>query len=63
MGNYQGKPLIGYVIAVIVVWILILIITRFVASTDRFKIVLVFACGFMIGMLAMYIAVHIYKWR
>jgi len=62
MGNEQGKPLMGYVIAVIVVWILILIITRFVAGPDRFKTMLVFAGGFMMGMLAMYIAVHIYKW-
>ena len=63
MENDQGKPLIGYVIAVIVVWLLILIITRFVASPNRFKITLAFAGGFMIGMLAMYMAVHIYKWK
>jgi hypothetical protein len=63
MGNDQGKPLIGYVIAVIVVWIIVLCITWFVGTPGRFKTILVFAGGFMLGMLAMYVAVHIYKWK
>jgi len=50
-----------YIIAVVLVWVLILIIVRFFGSSERFKTMLIFCAGFLIGMLAMWIAVHVYK--
>jgi hypothetical protein len=59
----QGKPLIGYVIAVVIVWILILCATWFLGGPAKFKAMAIFSLGFMAGMLAMYIAVHVYSWK
>lgn len=56
------RPLYGYVIAVLIVWMLILIGMRLWAP-DRFRTFAIFCAGFFIGMLAMYIAVHIYRWH
>ena len=56
------QPLIQYVIGVVVVWAIILSAMWFSGDVARFR---TFACvcgGFMLGMLAMYIAVHIYRW-
>ena len=50
-----------YIIAVVIVWAFILIIARFFASAQRFRTMLIFCAGFMIGMLAMRIAVHVYR--
>jgi hypothetical protein len=55
-------PLYVYVIATIVVWILLLGgVSLWGAS--RFHDVLTVCGGFFIGMLAMYIAVHLYRWK
>jgi len=50
-----------YIISVILVWAIILITLRFFGSNERFKTISVFCAGFIIGMLAMWIAVHVYK--
>lgn len=46
-------PLWVYVIGVLVVLTLI----------NLFAHLLLFSAGFLLGMLAMYIAVHLYKWK
>jgi hypothetical protein len=63
MPEVQAKrPLWVYVTAVIIAWIVILGGTWFwdIARFDTFAI---FCGGFFIGMIAMYVAVHLYKWR
>ena len=50
-----------YIISVVIVWAVILIVVRFYGSPERFRTMAVFCAGFMIGMLAMWIAVHVYK--
>ena len=50
-----------YIIAVIIVWAFILVIVKFFGSAERFRTMLIFCAGFLIGMLAMWIAVHVYK--
>lgn len=50
-----------YIIAVVFVWAFILIVVRFFGSAERFKTMSIFCAGFLIGMLAMWIAVHVYK--
>ncbi len=50
-----------YIVSVVIVWAVILILVRFFASGERFRTMSIFCAGFMIGMLAMWIAVHVYK--
>ena len=50
-----------YIIAVVCVWAIILIAVRLFGSGERFRIMSIFCAGFLIGMLAMWIAVHVYK--
>lgn len=56
-------PLWLYVVAVIS----ILFITNYIAwltgGATKLKSVALFSGGFWIGMLAMYIAVHLYRWK
>lgn len=52
-----------YVIAVIVVWALILSVLKYLGHTEKFDTFLLVGLGFGLGMLAMYIAVHIYTWK
>jgi hypothetical protein len=56
------RPLYGYVIAVAIVWAIILWVVHSMGDADRFRAVAVFFSGFVIGMLAMYIAVHVYQY-
>ncbi len=56
------KPLIQYVIAVTVVWTIILFAAWFMDGGARFKTFAMVCGGFAVGMLAMYIAMHLYKW-
>jgi len=50
-----------YIISVIIVWAIILTVVKFFGSSERFKTMCIFCAGFLIGMLAMWIAVHVYK--
>ena len=54
-------PLIVYVIGVAVVWAVILGVTWFLGDIPRFQTFAMVCLGFALGMLAMYIAVHVYK--
>jgi len=54
-------PLIVYVIGVAVVWAVILGVMWFLGNMARFQTFALVCLGFALGMLAMYIAVHVYK--
>jgi hypothetical protein len=56
------QPLYMYVIAVAVVWSVILVATWFV-NPEKFATFAKVCGGFALGMLAMYIAVHLYTWK
>ena len=57
-----NRPLYMYLIAVVVVWAGILLAARFIDGGTRFKEFSMVGGGFAIGMLAMYIAMHVYKY-
>jgi hypothetical protein len=57
------RPLYVYVIATAVVWAIILTLSWFGFIWKPFHDVVTVCAGFYIGMLAMYIAVHLYKWK
>ena len=54
-------PLIVYVIVVTVVWGVILAVMWFLGDIARFQTFALVFMGFALGMLTMYIAVHVYK--
>jgi peptidoglycan/LPS O-acetylase OafA/YrhL len=54
-------PLIVYVIGVAVVWAVLLVVMWFLGDIARFQTFALVCLGFALGMLAMYIAVHVYK--
>jgi hypothetical protein len=56
------RPLYMYVIACVIVWAVLLGGVRFWA-TSHFHDACAVCGGFFIGMLAMYIAVHVYRWE
>jgi hypothetical protein len=57
------RPLSVYVIGVAVVWAVILGVMWFLGDTARFQKFALVGLGFALGMLAMYIAVHLYRWK
>jgi hypothetical protein len=57
------RPLYIYVIAVAVVWAIILGVVWSFGDIARFQTFAAVCAGFALGMLAMYIAVHLYKWK
>lgn len=59
----KKRPLNRYVIGVIVVLIIVNIISWFIGGEERAQMVSHVSIGFLLGMLAMYIAVHMYKWK
>jgi hypothetical protein len=56
-------PLTRYVIGVLAVWAIILCSTWFIGGGKKFRTFALFCAGFLIGMPAMYIAVHLYSWK
>jgi len=54
-------PLIVYVIVVAVVWAVLLAVMWFLGDIARFQTFALVCLGFALGMIAMYIAVHVYK--
>ena len=59
----QAKhPLWQYVVSVIVVLAVLNGIASFTGAA-KLKSMGVFSAGFLLGMLAMYIAVHLYRWK
>ena len=62
--RYMGikrVPLIVYVIGVAIVWAVVLGLAWFIGGPARFNTFAFVCLGFALGMLAMYIAVHVYK--
>ena len=57
----QRVPLIVYVIGVAVIWAVLLGVMWFLGDIARFQTFALVCFGFALGMLAMYIAVHVYK--
>ena len=55
------SPLILYVIGVAIVWAVILAAMWFLGDIARFQTFALLCMGFALGMLAMYIAMHVYK--
>ncbi|MGD0879539.1 MAG: hypothetical protein ABSA01_15515 [Anaerolineales bacterium] len=54
-------PLSLYIIGVTVVWAVLLAVLWFSGNMARFQTYALVFSGFALGMLAMYIAVHVYK--
>jgi hypothetical protein len=63
MNMSEKAPLYHYVIAVAVVWAVILGVIWFLGNKARFHSFTLVCSGFALGMIAMYIAVHLYRWR
>jgi hypothetical protein len=59
----RTTPLYVYVIGVAVVWAGILAVVWFLGDAARFRTFALVCGGFALGMLAMYIAVHLYTWK
>lgn len=59
--NSKRRPLGVYVIGVAVVWAVILGVMWFSGDRARFQTFALIYAGAAIGMLAMYIAMHVYK--
>ena len=57
------RPLYIYVLGVIVVWLAILVVLLYTGNTVNFHKALMVGSGFGLGMIAMYIAVHLYQWK
>jgi hypothetical protein len=57
------RPLWHYVIAVLVVLAVLNGLMQYLGGAARARDVAIFSAGFLIGMLAMYIAVHVYSYR
>jgi len=56
-------PLSLYVVSVIIVLVLFNCIVLYVGGGAKQKSVELGSFGFLLGMLAMYIAVHLYRWK
>ena len=56
-------PLSLYVFGVIVVLVIVNCLAWFLYGEKEFRSIMTFSLGFLLGMLAMYIAVHLYRWK
>lgn len=52
-----------YIIGVVVAWAIVLTASWFGVIWTPFHDVVTVCVGFALGMLAMYIAVHLYRWK
>ena len=57
------RPLYVYVIVVVIAIVIVNWISYMIGGADRLAKVEVFSGGFLLGMIAMYIAVHLYRWK
>jgi hypothetical protein len=62
-GERSKQKLSRYVKAVAATWAGVLIIAWRVGGLPRLESTAILASGFFLGMLAMYIAVHVYDWQ
>ena len=56
-------PLSLYVVGVIIVLVLVNYISWFVGGEAKLNSFELLSGGFLLGMMAMYIAVHVYRWK
>ena len=54
-------PLVVYLMGVAAMWAVVLGLSWFVGGSTRLNLVAMVCFGFAVGMLAMYIAVHVYE--
>ena len=59
----KKRPLSFYVTSVVIALILVNCIVWFIKGDPESREVMIFSLGFLIGMLAMFIAVHLYRWK
>lgn len=59
----KKRPLSIYVVGVIIALIIVNLLAWFVDPAKAVHDSLIFSGGFLLGMLAMYIAVHLYRWK
>jgi hypothetical protein len=59
----RKRPLYVYIIGVIIALVVVNYISWLIGGQTRLSMVELVSFGFLLGMLAMYIAVHLYKWR
>jgi hypothetical protein len=59
----RKRPLYVYVISAAIVWAIILGVMRYKGHIALLHASACGCAGFFFGMLAMYVAVHIYKWK
>jgi hypothetical protein len=57
----KRQPLVSYIIAVITILVIVNCAAWFIGGEAKLRIMETFSSGFLMGMLAMYIAMHIYK--
>jgi hypothetical protein len=57
----KRMPLIVYVIGVAIAWAVVLSLAWFIGGLAQFSNFALVCVGFALGMLSMYIAVHVYK--
>ena len=58
----MNKPALStYVIAVVIVFAIIIVVSWLTGNRAFTKKILIFSAGFLMGMLAMYIAMHVYQ--
>ena len=56
-------PLSAYVIGVVIALAVVNCIVWFIGGAEESQSVELVSLGFLLGMLAMYIAVHLYRWK
>lgn len=61
--NPTKYPLSLYIVGVIIVLVFANCIAWYVGGEAKLKSFELFSGGFLLGMLAMYIAVHLYRWK
>ena len=59
----QKRPLYVYLIGVAFIWAVILGVMGFLGHTASLHTFALVCLGFALGMLAMYIAMHLYAWK
>lgn len=59
----RKRPLYVYIIGVVIALCVLNYLVWFMDPTATLHTSLVFSGGFLLGLLAMYIAVHLYRWK
>jgi hypothetical protein len=59
----QKRPLSVYVIGVIIALAIVNYMAWLTGGEAKLRVSELVSCGFLLGMLAMYVAVHLYRWK